>query len=203
VVENALLRHQLTIVNRKVRRPKFTSKDRFITILLARLLPNWREALHIVKPATVIGWHRQLFKLHWRRKSRSKQGRLPPGTTALIRRIAGENRLWGAEKIRGELLKLGVKVSKRTIQRIIKLIRSDGGPNTGQSWHDFVHNHATQIWSCDFVQAHDLLFRSIFAFFFIDVHTRQIVHFGVTRHPTDEWVKRKSSPYPHLIFSRG
>ncbi len=190
VVENALLRHQLAILNRKVRRPKITAKDRTLTVLLARLLPNWRDALHIVRPATVLGWHRRLFKVYWRRKSRPRLPRLRPGTAALIRRIALENR-WGAERIRGELLKLGVKVSKRTVQRIMWKARFDRDPGAGQNWHNFVHNHARQIWSCDFVQVPDLLFRSIFAFFIIDVRTRRVVHVGVTRCPTDRWTAQQ------------
>lgn len=191
VAENALLRHQLAILDRKTRRPKFTAKDRFLTVVLARLLPNWRDAVHIVKPATVIGWHRRLFKLYWRRKSRSQRRTLPPGTTALIRRIALENRNWGAEKIRGELLKLAIRVSKRTIQRIMWKARFGSDPNAGQTWHTFVNNHAKQIWACDFLHARDLLFRSVFAFFIMDVHTRRIVHFGVTRHPTDAWTTQQ------------
>ena len=191
VAENTLLRHQLAILNRKPRRPELTAKDRLLTVLLARLLPNWREALHIVKPATVIGWHRQLFRLYWRRKSRSKRRYLPPGTTALIRRIALENRTWGAEKIRGELLKLAIRVSKRTIQRIMWKARFGSDPNSGQKWRTFVNNHAKQIWACDFLHARDLLFRSVFAFFIMDVHTRRILHFGVTRHPTDAWTTQQ------------
>lgn len=193
IAENALLRHQLAILDRRVRRPKLTSRDRLVTVFLARLLPNWRDALHIVKPATVVGWHRRLFKLYWRRKSKPRPGRLPPGTTSLIRRLALENRRWGAERIRGELLKLGVKVSKRTVQRIMwkAQVDTDPDPNSGQTWHTFVQNHTTQIWACDFLHARDLLFRSIFAFFIMDHRTRRIVHFGITRHPTDAWTKQQ------------
>jgi len=191
VLENALLRHQLAILNRTVRRPKITAKDRLFTVLMARLLPGWRDALHIVKPATVLGWHRRLFKIYWRRKSRPRPPRLVPGTAALIRRIALENRTWGAERIRGELLKLGVKVSKRTVQRIMWKARHDADPGAGQRWNNFVTNHHRQLWACDFVQVHDLLFRSIFAFFIVDVPTRRVVHAGVTRCPTDRWVAQQ------------
>jgi len=106
-------------------------RDRLVILTLARLLPNWREALLIVKPATVLGWHRRLFKIYWRRKSRPRPPRLIPGTAALIRRIALENVSWGAERIRGELLKLGVKVSKRTVQRIMWKARRDTGEFQG------------------------------------------------------------------------
>lgn len=202
VAENALLRHQLAILSRKTRRPKLTAKDRFLTVLLARLLPNWRDALHIVKPGTVIGWHRRLFKLYWRRKSRSMRRCLPQGTTALIRRIALENRNWGAEKIRGELLKLGIRVSKRTIQRIMWTARFGKEPNAGQTWRNFINNHAKQIWSCDFLHARDLLFRSVFAFFIMDVHTRRIVHLLILseegmRRMISEYVRYHNEKRPH------
>ena len=191
VLENALLRHQLAVLNRKVRRPKITAKDRLFTVLMARLLPGWRDALHIVKPATVVGWHRRLFKIYWHRKSIPRPPKLVPGTAALIRRIALENRTWGAERIRGELLKLGVKVSKRTVQWIMWKARRDTDPGAGQSWRNFVTNQHRQRWACDFVQVHDLLFRSIFAFFIVDVPTRRVVHAGVTRCPTDRWVAQQ------------
>jgi len=191
VAENALLRHQLAILNRKVRRPKITAQDRLLTVLLARLLPGWRDALHMVKPATVLGWHRRLFKIYWRRKSRPRPPRMVRGTAALIRRIALENRTWGAERIRGEMLKLGVKFSKRTVQRITWKVRRDADPGVGQSWRNFVTNHQRQLWACDFVQVHDLLFRSVFAFFIVDVPTRRVVHAGVTRCPTDRWVAQQ------------
>jgi len=191
VAKNALLRHQLAILNRKVRRPKITAKDRFFTVIVARLLPGWRGALHIVKPATVLGWHRRLFKVYWRLKSRPRPPKLVPGTAALVRRIALENRTWGAERIRGEMLKLGVKVSKRTVQRSMWKARHDADPGAGQSWRNFVTNHQRQLWACDFVQVHDLLFRSVFAFFIVDVPTRRVVHAGVTRCPTDRWVAQQ------------
>lgn len=100
-------------------------------------------------------------------------------------------RTWGAERIRGELLKLGVKVSKRTVQRIMWKARRDTDPGAGQSWRNFVTNQHRQLWACDFVQVHDLLFRSIFAFFIMDVPTRRVVHVGVTRCPTDRWVAQQ------------
>ncbi len=191
VLENALLRKQLSILGRQVRRPRIKGRDRLAILTLARLVPDWREALLIVKPATVLGWHRRLFKIYWRRKSRPRPPRLIPGTAALIRRIALENVRWGAEKIRGELLKLGVKVSKRTVQRMMWKARRDTDPNAGQSWRNFVSNHHRQLWACDFVQVHDILFRAVFAFLIIDVPTRRVVHVGVTRCPTDRWVTQQ------------
>ena len=119
VIENALLCQQLIVLNHQLRRPQFTNHDRFLLILLARCTRFWQQALHIVQPDTLLRWHRELFRFYWRHKSKSrqKQPKISPETIALIRKMAEENHLWGAERIRGELLKLGIKVCKRTIQK--------------------------------------------------------------------------------------
>jgi len=107
-----------------------------------------------------------------------------------------ENRLWGAERIRGELLKLGVYVCKRTIQKYMRPVRTP--QPRGQKWATFVHNHAAQIWACDFLQITDLFFRPLFAFFIIELKSRKVIHVGVTRSPTDPWVAqqlREATPY--------
>jgi hypothetical protein len=118
VVENALLRQQLIVLNRQVKRPELTSRDRFRLVLFAHCTRFWKQAIHIVQPDTLLRWHRELFRFYWRRKSKSQQNKpkIPPETIALIRKTAKENHLWGAERIRGELLKLGIRVCKRTIR---------------------------------------------------------------------------------------
>jgi hypothetical protein len=123
IAENVLLRQQLIVASRGVKRPGFRGYERGLLVLLARLLPRWRDALLLVKPETVLRWHRAGFRLFWRRKSRSagsREPRLVPDVIALIKRVAAENRLWGAERIRGELLKLGIRVAKRTVQRYMR-----------------------------------------------------------------------------------
>jgi putative transposase len=102
-------------------------------------------------------------------------------TVALIQEMAVQNRLWGAERIRGELLKLGLRVCKRTIQKYMRQVRTTRP--RGQNWATFLHNHAEQIWACDFLPVTDLLFRSLFAFFIIELHSRKVIHVGVTRSP--------------------
>ena len=116
IVENALLRQQLIVLNRQVKRPQLTNPDRFRLVLLAHFTKYWKQALHIVQPDTMLRWHRELFRLYWRRKSHG-QPKISSETINLIRRMAVENQLWGAERIRGELLKLGIEVSKRTVQK--------------------------------------------------------------------------------------
>jgi transposase InsO family protein len=133
---------------------------------------------------------RQAFQAIWRWKSGSAQRfRVDPKTIELIQRMASENRLWGAERIRGELLKLGIRVSKRTIQKYLEATRA---PRPGgQSWATFLKNHSRNMWACDFLQTHDVWFRPVFAFFVVNVGTREVVHFGVTRAPTSEWTAQQ------------
>jgi transposase InsO family protein len=114
----------------------------------------------------------------------------------LIKQMAKDNRLWGAERIRGELLKLGVRVCKRTIQKYMRHVRSQ--QPRGQKWATFLRNHAGQIWACDFLQVTDLFFRPLFAFFMIELKSRKVIQVGGTRSPTDAWVAqqlREATPY--------
>ena len=114
----------------------------------------------------------------------------------MIREMAAKNWLWGAERIRGELLKLDIHVCKRTIQKYMMNVRTP--QPRGQKWATFVHNHAAQIWACDFLQVTDLFFRPLFAFFIIELRSRKVIHVGVTRSPTDSWVAqqlREATPF--------
>jgi putative transposase len=107
VIENALLRQQLIILKRQLKRPQLTNPERFRLVFLSHVTKFWKQALHIVQPDTLLRWHRDLFRFYWRRKSQGKP-RISPETIALIQKIAKENQLWGAERIRGELIKLGI-----------------------------------------------------------------------------------------------
>jgi len=110
--------------------------------------------------------------------------------------MARDNRLWGAERIRGELLKLGIHVCKRTVQKYIRQVRTTR-PH-GQTWATFLRTHAEQMWACDFLPVTDLLYRSLYAFFIIELHSRKVIHVGITRSPTDAWVAqqlREATPY--------
>ncbi|MHC4620141.1 MAG: hypothetical protein ACYTEQ_20535 [Planctomycetota bacterium] len=154
IAENALLRQQLIVLRRQVNRPQLTQFDRIRLVLFARFTRFWQQALHIVQPDTLLRWHRDLFRRFWRRKSRKKKrkSRIPTETIALIRQMARENHLWVAERIRGELLKLDIEVSKRTIQKYMPKVRRP----SGQTWATFLKNHAADIWACDFTVVHDL-----------------------------------------------
>jgi putative transposase len=152
----------------------------------------------IVQPDTLLRWHRELFRLYWKRKSKAHahKPKVAPETIALIREMAKENRLWGAERIRGELLKQGIHVCKRTIQKYMRRVRTY--QPRGQTWATFLRTHAAQIWACDFLQVTDLFFRPLFAFFLIELKSRKVIHVGMTRSPTDAWVAqqlREATPY--------
>jgi putative transposase len=197
IAENALLRQQLIILKRQVKRPVCTKTDRVLLVFLARLVRTWNQALLIVQPETLLRWHRELFRLYWKRKSKASSHRpkVAAETIALIREMAKDNRLWGAERIRGELLKLGLRVCKRTIQKYMRGVRTH--QPRGQRWATFLRNHAAQVWACDFLQVTDLFFRPLFAFFLIELKSRKVIHVGVTRSPTDAWVARTAArSYP-------
>jgi putative transposase len=157
MAENALLRQQLIMLKRQVKRPASTKTDRVLLVLMAKVVRTWNQALLIVQPDTLLRWHRELFRLCWKRRSKASSHK--PGvaaeTIALIREMAKENRLWGAERIRGELLKLGMHVCKRTIQKYMRHARTP--QPRGQKWATFVHNHASQIWACDALSGHGSL----------------------------------------------
>jgi putative transposase len=208
IAENALLRQQVIILRRGVKRPRCTFADRALLVLLASRLRTWRAALLIVQPDTLLRWHRRLFRLFWRRKSRAAApAHRPPiatETIALIREMAAANRTWGAERIRGELLKLHIRVAKSTIQRYMRGARPPR--RSGQTWPTFLANHGQDIWAADFLPITDLLFRQVYAFFVIETASRRLVYVGVTRHPTDAWVAqqlREATPFgqhpKHLI----
>ena len=199
VAENALLRQQILVLARAAPpRPRLFREDRLFLVLLARVNTAWRDALHLVQPDTLLRWHRDLFTIFWRRRSRRTHG--PRGLDAevveLIRTMGHANALWGAERIRGELLKLGIRVSKRTIQKYLRTCRPRTG--RGQTWRTFLRNHPADIWACDFLQLSDAWFRPLFAFVIIRHSSREIVHVNVTRSPTDAWVAqqlREATPY--------
>ena len=198
MAENVLLRQQLIILKRQVKRPACTKADRLLLVLLARMVRTWKQALFIVQPDTLLRWHRLGFRLFWRQKSKPKstQAKVSAETMALIKEMAKNNRLWGAERIRGELLKLDIRVCKRTIQKYMRGVRTPR--TTGQSWRTFLRNHTGEIWACDFLQVTDVFFRSLFAFFVIELRSRKVIHVGVTRSPTDVWTAqqlREATPY--------
>jgi putative transposase len=205
--ENLLLRHQLTVLRRSSRRPRLRRLDRWLIASLATRTRLLLDAVIVVKPATVLRWHRAAWRLWWRFRSRRPIGRPPidPELRGLIRRMWRENRLWGENRIAGELAKLGWRVSPRTVAKYRpKLL----GRGRGQSWSTFLRNHASQIWACDFFTVVTVHFQTLYAFVVTSLDRREIVHVGVTAHPTGVWVAQRmveavgDAPPRYLLHDR-
>ncbi len=149
VLENLALCHQLVVLQRNAKRPRLTNRDRTLWIFLSRIWADWRNPLTLVLPETVIQWHRRGFCLYWRWKSRPRwpgRRRVPSEVRDLIRQMSRDNPLWGAPRIHGELLKLGIEVSQATVAKY--MVRHRKPPS--QSWRTFLTNHAKDIVSVDF-----------------------------------------------------
>ena len=175
------LRHQLLVVQRRnpKKRLRLSLADRVLWVWLSRIWPEWRSALRIVKPETVIAWHRQGFRLYWSWKSRPRKGRpqVSKDIRELIRRMSAANPRWGAPRIHGELGKLGIQVSETTVAKY--MLRHRNPPS--QTWRTFLTNHIKDLVSADFFVVPTATFRLLFVFVILSHDRRRIVHFAVTR----------------------
>jgi hypothetical protein len=192
---------------RKRPRPRLNPLDRLFWTALRQCWSRWTEVLVIVKPDTVIGWHRAGFRLFWRWRSRPRGGRpkISREIRTLIQRLAQENRDWGAPKIHGELQKPGFVIAERSVARYLRRIRRRGDP--ARLWLTFLQNHREVIAAFDFFTVPTVTFQLLYCFFVIEHGRRRILHFNVTRHPTAEWVVqqlREAFPeaglYRYVIF---
>lgn len=189
-LENVGLRHQLTVLKRSVKRAKIHDSDRVFWILMKKMLVEWREALHFVKPETVVRWHRKGFRYYWGRKSRSNPGR-PPISTAiihLIRRMSIENVTWGAPMIASELALLGHVVADSTVAKYMVKVRT---PDPSQRWTTFIRNHMDVTAACDFFVVPTATFKVLYVFVVLSHARRRILHVNVTDHPTAAWTARQ------------
>jgi putative transposase len=201
--ENLFLRKQLALYQeRHVKPRRVTDVTRFTLVWLSRWC-NWRQALAIVQPDTLIRWHRQGFRLFWRWKSQQGRPPIPSQLQALIRQMARDNPTWGQERIANELLlKLGLRVSPRTVRKYMpkRLDRGPGQRMTSQPWRTFVRNHAQAIIACDFCVVVTATFRLLYVFVVMEHVTRRMLHTNVTAHPTAEWTLqqlREAIPADH------
>lgn len=206
--ENVVLRHQLNVLRRSTpRRVHLTNVDRVLFVRVYRVWPGVLRSVAILRPETVVRWHREGFRTYWRWRSRSSPGRPAIGEDVrdLIRRMSLVNPLWGAPRIHGEILKLGIVVAQSTVAKYMP--RGPRPPT--QSWRTFLRNHADGLASIDLFVVPSITFKLLFAFVVLRHRRRQIVSFGVTTHPTAEWLARQISdafpwesvPY-HLIRDR-
>ncbi len=180
-------------------RARPTDSERGLLALFARLFP-WRdrEALHLVTPGTLIRWHRKGWRRHWawksRRSKRHRGGRplIPKDVRELIRDMARRNsqgRPWGINRILGELEKLRISVSRRSVQKILREIRPR--KPGGQRWSTFLRNHLACTWACDFFTLPTLCFRELYVFFVMKLDTREVIAWNVTDHPIDSWTAQQ------------
>ena len=188
-VEVLALRHQLIVLQRnKPKRLPILPVDRWIWSWIPKVWPQWRESLVIVKPETVIRWHREGFRKYWRLKSKSGQipGRSKIGKEArsLIRQMSQENPAWGAPRIHGELLKLGFDIGQTSVGKY--MVKPNKPPS--QTWRTFLENHADQIVAMDFFTVPTIFFNILHVLILIDHERRRIIHFNVTINPTSNWV---------------
>ena len=188
--ENLFLRHQLNIALRRAPpRVRLHGSDRTLLVWVTRICPNLLDLSQVVKPETILRWHRAGFKVFWRWKSRNRAGRpqIDRGLRDLIRRMSRENALWGASRIHGELLMLGFQVAQSTVSKY--MVRCQNPPS--QTWKTFLKNHAEAIAAIDICVVPTLTFDRLFAFLVLGHDRRQLLWFEMTRHPTAEWLARQ------------
>ncbi|MBC8426371.1 transposase [bacterium] len=186
VAENLALRHQIEVLRRNSSKPGLKWRDRAFWDVLSGLWPEWRKSLYIVQPETVIRWHRKGFRYYWRWKSRPRwpgRPRVSPKVRELIRQMSTANPLWGAPRIHGELLKLGIEISQGSVSKY--MVKPDRPPS--QSWHTFLTNHAKDIVSIDFFTVPTVTYGVIYVFLVLDNARRTIRHFNVTCSPSATW----------------
>jgi len=191
-IENLALRQQLSIYHHSKKRPKIRLQDRLFWIFISQFWQNWKDVLIVVKPETVIKWHRKGFKLFWTWKSRKKKpGRpkIPLEIRNLIKKMAKENPTWGAPMIHGALLKLGFKLDETTISNYLRKFRPRKPPS--QTWRTFLENHMHNTFAIDFFIVPTATFRVLYVFIVLLHENRRIVHFNVTENPTAKWTAQQ------------
>jgi len=189
-LENLALHQQLAVYKRRVTRPRLRRTDRFFWIGLARIWAGWRQPLVIVTPDTVVRWQRRRFREYWTKRSGRPTGGRPPVNAeikTLVARMAAANPLWGAPRIHGELLKLGIDMAERTVSRLIPKRRSP----PSQTWRTFLTNHVRDLVSIDFFTVPTARLRVLFVLVVLAHHRRRLVHFNVTEHPTAAWTSQQ------------
>jgi putative transposase len=211
LLENLALRQQLAALKRRHPRQRLSAFDWFFWVLARRFWSEWKPALIVVSPETVVRWHRSGFGLYWRAISRARRmvgsKKISKEVRDLIFRMVRENPTWGAPRIHGELSMLGLDISERTISRWMR--RAPKYPDRAKRWLTFLRNHRELIAGMDFFTVPTLTFGVLYCFFVIGHDRRRVLHFSVTRHPTSTWIVqqlREAFPYQRapqfLIFDR-
>jgi hypothetical protein len=190
--ENAALRHQLIVLQRRSRgRVQLTNGDRLFLVQLYRWFPSVLKAITIIRPETLLRWHRAGFRRYWRWKSRALGGRpkIAADLRALIRRMSAENPLWGAPRIHGELLKLGFEVAQSSVAKY--MVKRSSPPSQG--WRTFLRNHAPDIAAMDLFVVPTIGFDLLYVLVIVRLARRDLVWFNVATNPTAEWIARQTT----------
>ncbi len=189
-LENLALRQQIAVLHRSIKRPHLQMSDRFFGVLLSRVWTDWAKTLTLVKPETVIRWHRKGFRLYWTWKSRrNRKGRpaVASDVRGLIRKMSQANPRWGAPRVHGELLKLGFEISQAAVSKY--MVRHREPPSQG--WRTFLDNHVGDLVSIDFFTVPTATFRVLFVFVILAHERRQVIHFNVTDSPSAKWTAQQ------------
>jgi putative transposase len=189
-LENLALRQQLVIYKRTAIRPSLRRRDRLFWVGLAKIWAGWKQPLVIVTPDTVLRWQRRRFREYWTKlsgHSTAGRPRVDPEIRPLIARMAAANLLWGAPRIHGELLKLGLDVAERTVSRLMPKRRTE----PSQTWRTFLDNHVRDLVSIDFFTVPTARLRVLFVLVVLAHHRRRVVHFNITEHPTAAWTTQQ------------
>jgi len=193
-LEILVLRHELSILRRQVNRPRFTSDDRLLLTALSRVLPRRSWGVFLVRPETLLRWHRRLVACHWTYPHR-RPGRPPIDgeVRELVMRLARENSSWGYVRIVGELRKLGIDVSATLVRNILRSAGIPPAPQRGQlGWRSFLRQHGAKMLACDFLSVDTVLLRRLYVLVFICVGSRRIEYVACTSNPDGAWMLQQA-----------
>jgi putative transposase len=187
-VEIVVLRHQLAVLQRQLSRPRFAPDNRAVLTALARSLGRYRWSIFMVKPDTILRWHRRLVANHWTYPHQPGRPATTAETRRTIIRLARENPTWGYRRIHGELARLGITIAASTVWAILKNAGFDPAPGrSSESWTTFLRSQAAGIVACDFFPVDTVLFRRYYVLFFIELDLRRVHLAGITTNPTGAW----------------
>src|SRR3990172_11280954 len=194
-IELLVLRHQVKVLQRQVKRPRLHRLDRLLLAAASRAMPRGLWSSFVVRPETLLRWHRELVRRKWTYKRRGRPGRPPiePQVRHLILRLGRENPRWGYQRIRGELLKLGIRISTTTVRTILLRHGLHPAPRrAGPTWTEFLRSQAAGILATDFFTVQTIRLKTIFVLFFIELQSRRVHVVGVTAHPDSAWVTQQA-----------